>query len=72
MVLQPRELVVVEKALLTTDARIEPAVRKSCKETTTSPLKGAGTISDWYVLFFHVSLFICAPRIQKIGKRTSH
>jgi hypothetical protein len=48
--------VVVENALLTAEARIEPAERKNCKETTTSPLKEAGTISDWYVLIIHVSL----------------
>lgn len=40
----------VENALLTPVAIILPAERKSCKDTTTRPRKGAGTTSDWYVL----------------------
>ena len=49
-VFQPTALVLVEKALLTPVARMLPAFKKSCSETTTRPRKGAGTISDWYVL----------------------
>jgi hypothetical protein len=46
-VLQPTELVSFEKALFTPVAIKVPALRKSCKETTTNPRKAAGTISDW-------------------------
>jgi hypothetical protein len=46
IVFQPTESVEVEKTLLTTEARIEPTLRNNCNETTTNPLKKAGTISD--------------------------
>jgi hypothetical protein len=46
-VFQPEGPVAVANALLTPVARMDPALRKSCRETTTKPRKGAGTISDW-------------------------
>lgn len=50
MVCQPTDVVELEKALLTLVATMAPARRKNCRETTTKPRNGAGTISAWYVL----------------------
>jgi hypothetical protein len=52
-VFQPEPLVLVEKALFMPPAISLPALRKSCRDTTTRPRNGAGTISDWYVLSYN-------------------
>ena len=47
---QPVLSVRVDMARFTPVASREPELRNSCRDTTTRPRNGAGTISDWYVL----------------------